>query len=500
MSLQLQTEQQSAFAELYARAAQVASEDFLSFCKYMKPNFTEGKHHKLIAEHLEAVEAKEIKRLMIFMPPRSGKSLMTSELFPAWYIGRNPHKQILSISHSIDLAENFGREVKQMVNSPEFSMAFPGCELSETARAAVRWHTKQGGRYHAAGSTANIAGKGASLGIIDDPIGEQDAWSKAERDRVIRWYPGGFRSRLMPEGQIVLTMTRWHEDDLAGWLIKSSKDDWTILKIPALLDNESAKMIGYAPGTTYWPPHPSPPAQAELIGWSTEYLEQTRDELPPYQWQALYMQEPSVEGGNIIKRDDWQSWTEDDHPPCDYVFQTIDTAFSEKAKADYSAITTWGVFDRGDSENKHIILLGAEKGRWPYPDLKRKVIETLEYHEPDLILIEKKASGQSLLQDLRISGLPVLDWTPDKDKISRAHASTPMFANKRVWAPTRKGFAEDVINECAAFPRGNHDDYVDCVTMAVNYVRQGFFVTNFDEDAEFKEERQWKSKKKRRLY
>ena len=460
------------------------------FIAAMRPDFCFGRHHEIMFEHFEAVEAGDITRLMIFMPPRSSKSLTTSTLFPAWCVGRHPTWQFLSVSYDITQAEDFSRSVKNIVASEEFSKIFPECAIAPDARAAGRWWTTKGGKYYAAGIKSGVAGKGANLGIIDDPLNEQDAFSKAAREHTHNWYPGGFRSRLMPDGRVVVASTRWHEEDLPGWLEKQShksekRERWTILKIPALLDNKAAMMLGYAPGTSYWPPHPNPPPTSELTGWSTEYLEQTKEELPSYQWEALYMQSPTVEGGNIIKREYWMEWEEDEAPDCYYVFMSLDTAFSKETTADFSVIQTWGVFDKkistpeGDEKTvPALMLLGARAGRWEFPRLKQEVARTFEDgpNSPDMILIEAKGSGQSLIQDLRIAGYPVQEFDPkDKDKIQRAHAATTLFHSRRVYIPKRP-WAEQVVDQCAAFPRGQHDDHVDACTQAVLWVRYGMVV------------------------
>jgi predicted phage terminase large subunit-like protein len=462
-----------------------ANERLIPFIKSVNPDFVEGKHHEAIAERLEAVERGELNRLMIFMPPRSSKSFMVSEHLPAWYLGKNPKKQVLAASYGADLASAWGSKVRDLVGSKEYRAIFPDVTLHPEVRASLRWMIKYkdrpAGVYNGSGTTGGIAGKGASLGIIDDPISEQQAFSKAERNRVINWYPGGMRSRLMPGGSVILTMTRWHEDDLAGHLLHQAlnnpeADQWEVLKIPAILDKTSAQVLGLPDGGSYWPPHPSPPEGVELIGWDLKELEKTRENMPPEQWAALYMQTPIIEGGNILKSSYWMDWGPTDPPECDYIFLSVDTAFGTRKDNAYSAITTWGVF-RDNDGIPNTIMLGGVKDHWTFDELRQNVISTYEYHNADMILIEEQASGRSLIQEFQRTGLPVMPFNPDKDKEARAHACVPIFHANRVWVPWSKDWAQKVIQECSTFPRGKHKDFVDTVTQAILYMRDSLFLT-----------------------
>ena len=816
---------------------EAAQERLLPFIEFVNPLFVRGRHHEIIAEHMEAVESGEIKRLLVLMPPRSSKSYMISEYFPAWYFGLHPRHQVLAISYNIDLAQDFGRKVRNIIRSPEYQRVFKDIKISQETRAANHWMTEAGGVYNAAGVTGRIAGKGAHLGLIDDPLNEQDAYSEAARKHVIRWWPAGFTSRLMPGGRVVLLMcltgdtrvlmangswkplasikageyvmshvdenmeprlvewsgstgidetfklvtpsgsvkanlnhpflvytekglkyiplkdiqkgdkivlsnrydigqefvsideawllgfmfgdgwitinhkmnpdkngvkryptknwitcvatsdkplldekvldhfqklwgirpkktkygycrteivkiakwfldkglkgtsktkrlpdeifgaslevreafldgfmladgcydkkggtfclcnralvndirllftsvgqsmrniyeysgtnqpphspkpiqftqyscgfsnskkssapfrlatvtkiipqareevydltvadshnfiaeglvcsnTRWAQDDLAGFCLQDAKDNpiqeqWEVLSIPALLDEAGSKLLGYAPGTTFWPPAPNPPTDAGLAGWSTEELEKKKAGMPAYQWEALYMQRPTVEGGNIIKNEYWQDWVEDEPPELFYSFLSCDTAYSEKDTASYTAITHWGVFY---NENKVpcLILLGAKKGRWPYHEMRDKIMLMYEELRPDVILVEQKASGQSLLQDLAVSGLPSYPFNPDRDKVARAHSISPLMNAGRVYAPLRQDWAQAVIEECAAFPAGRNKDYVDCTTQAVIWARDGLFISHPSDIAAMEmEEDDWTPSKRRQKY
>ena len=202
-------------------------------------------------------------------------------------------------------------------------------------------------------------------------------------------------------------------------------------------------------------------------------------------WNAQYQQNPTSEEGAIIKREWWNTWTKDDPPACHYVIQSYDTAFSKKESADYSAITTWGVFNPGDGMADAIILLNADRGRWDFPELKAVAQEAYREYKPDMVLIEAQSSGTPLTQELRMMGIPVVNYRPSRgnDKMTRVHSASPVFESGLVWAPDHL-FAEDVIEECASFPFGEHDDYVDSMTQAILRFRQGNFITLHSDEVE----------------
>lgn len=499
---QLQLEQAA------ANAIKSARDDLLAFALMVRPDFVVGPHHRIIADHLKMVWNGNIRRLMLFMPPRSSKSMMTSTLFPAWCIGHSPAWHTICASHSANLAEDFSREVRNIVSSDIYRYIFPKVDLRQDSRAANRWHTTYSGVYTALGVGGHVAGRGAHLALLDDPISEQDAYSKTKRERVNNWYPSGLRTRLMPGGRVILTMTRWNVGDLAGSLLEHERnnpdaDEWTVLKFPAIVNEEEAEMLNHArsrlilqgvlpeyypevkAGGTYWPPLEGyGDSDKGLIGWSTKELLATKANTPPHEWEAVYMQRPTLEEGNILKSSWWKRWPNEKPPACRYVFMSMDTAYSTKEQADYSAITTWGVFtnEYEDPPQPNLMLLGAQKGRWDFPELRKRTMDLYRFYQPDVILIEKKASGQSLIQELRAIGIPVMEYNPDKDKVARAYAASPMFHAERVWAPKKKIWADEVIHECAAFPTGAHDDYVDTVTQAVLWTKQGAWVITPEED------------------
>jgi predicted phage terminase large subunit-like protein len=437
-----------------------AKNDFMSFVKCVWPDFIEGAHHRVIAQKFNDLANKKINRLIVNMPPRHTKSEFASFLLPAWMVGRNPKLKIIQATHTGELAVRFGRKAKTLIDSEEYAKIFE-TRLREDSQAAGRWETAQGGEYFAAGVGGAITGRGADLLIIDDPHSEQDAMSLNAFDNAYEWYTSGPRQRLQPGGQIVLVMTRWSKKDLTGILLKNQKevkgDQWEVVEFPAIIDEQPV-----------WPEY-----------WKLEELEKVKVTLPVAKWNAQWMQKPTSEEGAIIKREWWQVWDKDELPYVDYVIQSYDTAFLKKETADYSAITTWGVFYPDSDSKPNLILMDSIKERYEFPELRRVALDQYNYWKPDMVIVEQKASGTPLTHELRQMDIPVMTFTPSRgnDKHVRVNTCAPLFEAGLIWAPDRK-FAQEVVEECAAFPHGDHDDLVDSMTMAVMRFRQGGFITH----------------------
>ena len=439
-------------------------ENFMPFVSEMWASFISGRHHKIMADAFERVANGELKRLIINMPPRHTKSEFASYLFPAWFLGKFPEKKIIQTAHTAELAVGFGRKVRNLVNTEGYQEIFP-TKLSSDSKAAGRWNTHAGGDYFAIGVGGAVTGKGADVLIIDDPHSEQEAMQGNPEvyDRVFEWYGSGPRQRLQPGGSIIIVMTRWSKKDLTGQIlansIKRDGDEWEVIEFPALLPS----------GNPLWEEF-----------WSKKELEAIKAEIPVSKWEAQYHQNPTSEEGAIIKREMWKIWEGEEPPFCDYIIQSWDTAFEKNNRADYSACTTWGVFYRTNAEGfdiPNIILLDAFKERMEFPELKQKAKEMYMEWEPDNLIVEKKAAGAPLIYELRQLGIPLQEYTPSKgsDKIARVNAISDMFASGFVWCPATR-WAEEVMEECAAFPNGEHDDIVDSTSQALLRFRKGGFV------------------------
>jgi predicted phage terminase large subunit-like protein len=450
-------------------------ENFLYFVTQMWPGFISGKHHSIMASAFERVAAGTLKRLIINMPPRHTKSEFASYLLPSWFLGKYPQKKIIQTAHTAELAVGFGRKVRNLVQSEGYGKVFD-TKLSSDSKAAGRWNTDKGGDYFAIGVGGAVTGKGADILIIDDPHSEQEARQNNPSvfDGVYEWYTSGPRQRLQPGGAIIIVMTRWSKRDLTGQIIKNSEkggvDDWEVIEFPAILPS----------GTPLWPGF-----------WSKIELEALKAELPAAKWEAQYQQNPTGNESAIIKRDMWRIWDSETPPSCEFIIQSWDTAFEKNNRADFSACTTWGVFQHPDEQGNmksNIIVLDSFKQRMEFPELKQKAMEMWKEWNPDTLIIEKKAAGAPLIYELRAMGIPLQEYTPSKgnDKIARVNAISDLFASGVVWCPETR-WADELMEELAAFPNGDNDDLVDSTSQALIRYRQGGFISiDSDEQEEVK--------------
>ena len=447
--------------------------DFIKFVEHMWPEFVEGRHHKIIGEKFNRIAQGKLKRLIVCLPPRHTKSEFASTYFPAWMMGLRGDLKIIQTTHTAVLAVRFGRRVRNIIDSEDYQEVFPKLKLQSDNKSAGRWTTNEGGESFYSGVGGAITGRGADLLIIDDPVSEQDALSPTAMDSVYEWYTSGPRQRLQPGGIIVIVMTRWSTKDLVGKVIKKQTEDhadkWEMIEFPAIMPESDEPL---------WPEY-----------WKKEELLSVKASLPIAKWNSQWMQNPTAEEGSIVKREWWEVWDKDYVPAYSYVIQSYDTAFSKKETADYSAITTWAVFTPEVDGPECVILLDAKRFRVDFPELKKIAMDEYKYWEPDCVLIEAKASGTPLTQELRRMGIPVTAYTPSRgqDKIARMNSVAPLFESAMVWAP-EDTFAEEVIEEMASFPYGDHDDFCDSATMALMRFRQGGFVTlenDYQDEARF---------------
>ena len=448
---------------------EISTSTFLNFVKSIWKEFINGDHHVKMAKAFDDIASGKLKRLIINMPPRHTKSEFASHLFPAYLLGKNPKLKIIEATHTADLAINFGRKVRDLIDSEEYKTLFPETELKADSRSAGKWLTNKGGEYYAAGTGGALAGRGADLFIIDDPHSEQDAMSDKALDEAYEWFMTGPRQRLQPGGAIVIVMTRWSKKDLTGRLIKKmaqekGADQWEVIEFPAILPS----------GNSLWKEF-----------WKLEELESIKASVSPSKWAAQYMQRPTGEGISIIPKDWFMVWDQEKPPTCDYLIQSYDTAFLKSERADFTAITTWGVFypegkigeEHYKGDEAHLILIDCIKERFDFPELKQEAMRLYEFWDPDSVIIEAKGSGLPLLQELRRMGIPVNTFSPGKgqDKIARLNSVSPIFQDGRVWVPDNR-FGEELMEEVSDFPAGEHDDLVDATTLALARFRQGGFL------------------------
>ena len=442
---------------------------FMDFVVTIWKEFISGDHHIKMAKAFDDIANGKLNRLIINMPPRHTKSEFASHLFPAYLLGKNPKLKIIEATHTSDLAVNFGRKVRDLIDGDEYHELFPETELKADSRSAGKWLTNKGGEYYAAGIGGALAGRGADLFIIDDPHSEQDAMSDKAMDDAYEWFMGGPRQRLQPGGAIVIVMTRWSKKDLTGRLIKKmaqdkGADQWQVIEFPAILPS----------GKSLWKEF-----------WKLEELESIKASVSPSKWAAQYMQRPTGEGISIIPKEWFMNWEEEKPPKCEYLIQSYDTAFLKSERADYTAITTWGVFypegkigeEMYTGNDAHLILIDCIKERFDFPELKAEALRLYEFWQPDTVIIEAKASGLPLVQELRRVGIPVNTFSPGKgqDKIARLNSVSPIFQDGRVWVPDNR-WGEELMEEVSDFPNGENDDLVDATTLALARFREGGFL------------------------
>lgn len=487
------------------------------FAALMSPEHRPAAHHRLLCRKLEQVERGEIKRLMIFLPPGSAKSHYANVMFGAWYMGRNPKASLLTCSATSALAGRWGRRVRNLVGSPEFRSVFR-VGLAADSQAADQWGTDVGGEYRAAGVMANIVGRRADLGVLDDPVADREAAdSPTRREKLWDWYRTDFWTRLKPEAAVILIMTRWHEDDLAGRLLREAADggeQWDVVSLPAIATSPDDAM-GREVGAPLWPE------------WFTPAMfEQAKRDKRT--WSSLYQQSPTIEDGGILKREHVRLWpAKRPLPRLLYVVQSYDTAYTERTQNDPTAFAAFGVFmgpnpwddAPGAPEVPHVMVLDTWTEHIEVPDLLPTVMREFASRygasaiqaahgvpllgprpkvsgdggrKTDIVLIEEKGSGIGLCQQLARQGVPVRPYNPGRlDKIARAHLVTPYLDAGLVWVPEStinpgkpRDWVEPLLAQMAAFPHAAHDDLVDVLTQALRLLADMRFLTlDVDKDA-----------------
>ena len=468
------TEIEKMVDELDARRKnKVAYDDLIAFCKRMMPDFIVGKHHRILADMLMDIERGTKDRACVNIPPRHGKSQLVSIFFPAWYLGRNPDKKVMMVSHTTDLAVDFGRKVRNLLGLQDYKDIFPTVQLATDSKSAGRWNTNMGGEYYACGVGSALAGRGAHLLLVDDPHSEQDVINGnfSVFEKAYEWFTFGARTRLMPGGSVAIIQTRWHMDDLTGRVVKDmsqneKSDQYDVVEFPAVIEVED-KDSGELIDKPLWPEF-----------FDMEALERTKASMPLFQWNAQYQQQPTAEEAAIVKREWWQIWEKESPPICEYIIMSLDSAAEKHNRADYTALTTWGVFFNEETNAHNIILLNSIKDRFEFPELKELAMEEYTMWEPDVFIVEKKSSGVALYQEMRRMGLVIQEFTPHRgsgDKLARLNSVSDIIASELVWVPQTR-WAEEVVEEIAGFPFMSNDDLVDSTVMALMRFRQGGFI------------------------
>jgi predicted phage terminase large subunit-like protein len=453
--------------------ARRCQDDLIAFCKHMQADYKVGKHHRVLADLLMKIARGEKDRVCVNMPPRHGKSQLVSIYFPAWFLGKYPNKKVMMVSHTTDLAVDFGRKVRNLIDTEAYRQIFPTMTLAADSKSAGRWNTHAGGEYYAAGIGSSIAGRGADLLLCDDPHSEQDVINGNFEvfDKAYEWFTYGARTRLMPGGRVAIVATRWHLSDLTGRVVKdmamnAGADQYEVVEFPAILSVTD--------------PHTG--AQIEKPLWPEFFdlaaLHRTKASMPVFQWNAQYQQNPTAEEAALVKREWWRVWEPERPPSCEYVIMALDAAAEAHNRADFTSLTTWGVFYNEEENAYQLILLNAIKKRLEFPELKRLALEEYREWEPDSFIVEKKSSGSALYQEMRRMGLPVQEYTPHRgsgDKLARLNSVSDIVSSGLVWVPEAR-WAEEVVEEIAGFPFAPNDDHVDTTVMALMRFRQGGFI------------------------
>ena len=376
--------------------------------------------------------------------------------------------------HTTDLAVDFGRKVRNLLGLQDYKDIFPDVKLATDSKSAGRWNTSVGGEYYACGVGSALAGRGAHLLLVDDPHSEQDVINGnfSVFEKAYEWFTFGARTRLMPGGSVAIIQTRWHMDDLTGRVVKDmskneKSDQYDVVEFPAVIEVED-KDSGELVDKPLWPEF-----------FDMEALERTKASMPLFQWNAQYQQQPTAEEAAIVKREWWQIWEKEDPPMCEYLIMSLDSAAEKHNRADYTALTTWGVFFNEETNAHNIILLNSIKDRFEFPELKELAMEQYSIWEPDAFIVEKKSSGVALYQEMRRMGLVIQEFTPHRgsgDKLARLNSVSDIIASELVWVPQTR-WAEEVVEEIAGFPFMSNDDLVDSTVMALMRFRQGGFIT-----------------------
>jgi predicted phage terminase large subunit-like protein len=445
--------------------------DFYSFMVrcftelYGGVTFLPSWHIEVLAARLQAVREGKVKRLIINIPPRHLKSLAASIALPAWFLGHDPGAAIICATYGQDLSDKFARDCRSLMQSRWYEATFP-TRLTSSRAALQELVTTRSGFRLATSVGGVLTGRGADLIIIDDPMKPTDAMSETRRAAVNDWYDGTLYSRLNDKsaGAILVVMQRLHEDDLVGHVLR--QEGWEVLSFPAVAESDERFSIATIFGPKNF--HRAAGSALQPARESLETLDQTRATIGAYNFASQYQQTPAPAGGGLVKEIWFQRYDPGDLPSSfDQVVQSWDTANKPTELADYSVCTTWGL------SGAKFYLLNVLRKKLAYPELKRAVKEQRAAFSPSVILVEDKASGTQLIQDLIEEGLSMITrFNPDGDKVMRLHAQTATMENGFVHIPREAHWLADYIHELTVFPNGRHDDQVDSTSQALAWTKQ----------------------------
>jgi predicted phage terminase large subunit-like protein len=472
-----------------------AQNDLLAYGAYCTPGFRIAPHHRIIADALMRVVRGATKRLIISLPPRSGKSFIVSQHFPAYYLGHHPGRKVMAFSVTADLAGDFGVKTRNLVASAEHTRVFPNCTLAEGDGCKTQFRTSEGGEYFALGIGTVASGRGAHLGIIDDAYNDPAQVASETYKRTLReWYAATFRTRIMPGGAVVVMHTRWAAEDLCGWLLDEHKrDGWEVISIPAVAEDDELWITSEGPWGRKkgepldpewwreemddllkygkWKPQTTPSGQDPIKEYATFYYAQLAQTLGSRFFSALYQQRPTPGEGGKCKLGWFKRYKH--RPGVSRTVVSIDTGQKGGAENDPTVIMVWGEFDGGHA------VLDVWRERVIYPRLLPQVIDTIRKWQPDAVLIEDQNNGATLLQDLGVMELanrvPLIGIQPRDSKVVRFDRITPLIESGRVWIPetdSATSWLGAFEEEVTSFPLGKHDDQIDALSQYLNWVRK----------------------------
>lgn len=421
-------------------------------------------HIEVLAAKLADVGQGKIRRLIVNLPPRHLKSMVGSAAFPAWCLGHDPAAQLMCVSYAQDLADKHARDCRTIMTSPWYRRLFPGTRLSSLATHELV--TTQGGVRLASSVGGVLTGRGADLIIIDDPLKPVDALSDTVRTAANEWFDNTLYSRLNDKhrGAIVLIMQRLHEDDLVGHVLQ--QEAWEVIRFRAIAEEDEAHQY-----ETIWGPEKFTRSRGEALHPERESLTvllNLRRTMGESNFAGQYQQAPAPAGGGLVKADWFKRYRPGEAPEAyDQIVQSWDTANKPSELSDFSVCTTWGIKD------KRLYLLHVLRARMGYPELKRAVRQQMQQYGPSVILIEDRASGTQLIQEMIEEGLHgVQKCSPLSDKVMRLHAQTATIENGFVYLPTAADWLPAYLHELTVFPKGMHDDQVDSTSQFLEWVKR----------------------------